>query len=641
MDEAGAVIDFDAVYEQLIVPAIVAVGLEPVRADEEMTGVVRKPVFERLILCEYAVADLTFANANVFYELGVRHAVRPYSTVLIFASGTRLPFDVALDRGLPYSLSPAGAPTDVDADCARLAERLEAAREVAAIDSPVFQLVEGFPDISRLKTDVFRDQVRYSAGWKERMARARGEGLEAVRQAERELGDLRDVEAGILIDLYLSYRAVKGYEEMISLAGRMPRPLAKTPLVREQLGLALNRLRRRTDAEHVLLGLIKEQGPSSETYGILGRVYKDEWDDAKQAGDTFLADGLLEKAIGAYLSGFETDWRDAYPGINALTLMEMRDPPDPRREQLLPGVSYAVERRLASPEADYWDHATRLELAVLAKDEAAAKRAVASALAMVRENWEPESTANNLRLIRSAREGRGDEVPWAAAIEQALLRRPGSALWLPSGFGVLSVLLIGAGSCRGRSVSSPLTFCSVDSRRGVRSRSDRFVPSALFSVVVRRGPNIQGVVHPRGSQRGSPLGPTVRFSGRTYLQLGRIARVLPAVAGCGCLPLAAVVAGTVAVGSARVIRWPAGRGRESWSLRMNGWRAVPDRGLPPLPVTCPVGPKSCAGAVRARRTAGGPSSLPGAPWRRSRLGRRSRTRTFPWSRSRHGHIAPD
>ena len=150
-DAAGATIDFNAVYQQLIAPAIRAAGLEPVRADDDMTGgIVHKPMFERLILCEYAVADLTFANANVFYELGVRHAVRPYSTVLVFAAGTRLPFDVALDRGLPYSLSPAGGPTDVGATRARLADRLVAARD-ASVDSPVFQLIEGFPDISRLK----------------------------------------------------------------------------------------------------------------------------------------------------------------------------------------------------------------------------------------------------------------------------------------------------------------------------------------------------------------------------------------------------------------------------------------------------------------------------------------------------------
>ena len=73
----GRLVDFDAVYEQLIKPAVVAAGLEPLRAAEEMTGgVINKQMYERLILCEYAVADLTTANAIVLYELGVRHAVR-------------------------------------------------------------------------------------------------------------------------------------------------------------------------------------------------------------------------------------------------------------------------------------------------------------------------------------------------------------------------------------------------------------------------------------------------------------------------------------------------------------------------------------------------------------------------------------
>ena len=72
------------------------------------------------------------------------------------------------------------------------------------------------------------------------------------------------------------------------------------------------------------------------------------------------------------MRGFEADWRDAYPGINAVTLMELCDPPDPRQQQLLPVVAYAVERRIAAGKPDYWDHATRLELAVLARDEAKA-----------------------------------------------------------------------------------------------------------------------------------------------------------------------------------------------------------------------------------------------------------------------------
>ena len=92
----GKTIDFDRVYSDIIKPAIEAAEMEQIRADEEQTGgIIHKPMYERLILCEFAVADLTTANANVFYELGLRHAVRPWSTVLIFGEGDRLPFDVA------------------------------------------------------------------------------------------------------------------------------------------------------------------------------------------------------------------------------------------------------------------------------------------------------------------------------------------------------------------------------------------------------------------------------------------------------------------------------------------------------------------------------------------------------------------
>lgn len=420
-DTSGSIVDFDAVYKDLIAPAIKEAELEPLRADEEMTGgIIHKPMFERLILCEYAVADLTTANANVFYELGIRHAVRPYSTALLFAEGGgRLPFDVAPLRAMPYRLTPDGKPADIKSTKAALVERLREAKNLTT-DSPVFQLVEGFPDIDHTKTDVFRDRVRYSAKIKKMLASARKKGIKVLRTLEQELGRIKDLESGVVIDLFLSYRAVEGWKEMIHLVNKMPPPLAATVMVQEQLALALNRAGKGEEAERVLLDLINKRGPSSETYGILGRVYKDCWEEALKRGKQFLARGLLEKAIVAYLHGFEADWRDAYPGINAVTLMEIKEPPDPRRIQLIPVVSYAVERRIASGKPDYWDHATRLELAVLAKDEARATAVLSDALASVREKWEPKTTARNLRLIREARERRKEIVPWAREIEEAL-----------------------------------------------------------------------------------------------------------------------------------------------------------------------------------------------------------------------------
>lgn len=426
-DAAGALIDFDAVYGELINPAIAEAGLEPLRADEEMTGgIIHKPMFERLILCEYAVADLTTANANVFYELGLRHAVRPSSTVLIFGEGSRLPFDVGLLRALPYELNAAGLPENVAQSRQNLLNRLVASRRAAVddpkavIDSPVYQLVENYPDIDRTKTDVFRERVRYSADVKARLAEARRQGIEALHRIEGELADTKEQESGIVIDLFLSYRAVKGWEEMIALVEKMSRPLATTVMVQEQLALALNRHGQGERAEEVITDLLGKRGASSETYGILGRIYKDRWEAALKNGDKIRARGLLDKAAEAYLRGFEADWRDAYPGVNAVTLMEIKEPPDPRREQLIPVVAYAVERRIAAGNPDYWDFATRLELAVLARDEGRAVSALGDALAAVREVWEPETTARNLRLIREAREHRQESLPWAKEIEEEL-----------------------------------------------------------------------------------------------------------------------------------------------------------------------------------------------------------------------------
>jgi tetratricopeptide (TPR) repeat protein len=424
-DAAGVLIDFDAIYQKIITSAIAGAGLQPIRADEELTGgIIHKPMFERLMLCEYAVADLTTSNANVFYELGVRHAVRPWSTVLLFAESSRLPFDIAYLRALPYRLSSEGKPIDIPTVKAALTRRLVEAKNEAT-DSPLytFDLIKNVPMIDHAKTDVFREQVQYSIVMKERLAKAREKGLAALKKIEQAFDEIKSVEGGVLIDLFLSYRSVKAWQAMIGLARKMPSPLRATVMVQEQLALALNRAGKGKEAERTLLDLIKNRGPSSETYGILGRVYKDRWEAASKVGRKTLARGLLDKAIDAYRKGFEADWRDAYPGVNLVTLMEVKDPPDPKREQLIPVVRYAVERKIAMGKPDYWDYATLLELAVLAKDEDRATRALSDALAAIREIWEPETTARNLKLIREARERRGESLAWAKEIEEELRLR--------------------------------------------------------------------------------------------------------------------------------------------------------------------------------------------------------------------------
>ncbi len=428
----GGNIDFDRIYEQAIGPAIEDAGLTPIRADAEKTGgIIHKAMYERLLLCEFAVADMTTANANVFYELGVRHAARPYTTIPIYAAQHKVPFNVNLLRALPYDLGEGNRFSDAEAKALRqaLKDRLLDLRREAAegepSDSPLFQLLDGYqaPDIRRLKTDIFRDRVRYSESLKAELKEIRKvQKPDELRAVQERLGELDRIEAGVLVDLFLSYRAVSDWQGMVDLYQELPAPLARTILLREQLGFAYNRLGDGDRALEILEGVEAEQGPSSETCGLIGRVYKDKWKQAKAEGAQAKARAFLDKAIDAYVRGFETDWRDHYPGINALTLLDIKGSEDAlaRKNELLPVVRFAVLQRLKSKKADYWDHATLLELAVLEGVEEAAGHHLGDALAAVREPWEPKSTADNLRLILEARQAQ-DRVPgWLPEIIQEL-----------------------------------------------------------------------------------------------------------------------------------------------------------------------------------------------------------------------------
>jgi tetratricopeptide (TPR) repeat protein len=422
-DNSGRVTNFDSVYKKIIGPAVEQAGLEPVRADEEkIGGTIHKPMFERLMLCHYAVADITGANPNVFYELGIRHALRPRSTVLLFVEGTVMPFDIALVRGIAYRTDGKGEPVDAHVPIASIADQLKAARGNPLDDSPIFQLLDNLPrvEIDHTKTDVFRKSVDYSKRYKERLSAAVRQGSTAVEDIAKEPGldNLLEVEAGVVVDLFLSLRDVKAYSGMIALYERMPPPLQQAKMMREQLGFALNREGRFEEAEKVLKGVIEQFGPSSESNALLGRIYKDRWEIAKKDSRPE-ARGLLRRAVDTYLAGFEADWRDAYPGINAVTLMEMGDKRDERQAQVLPVVRYSATRK-AKTNPDYWDYATLMELAVLAKDADDADDQLSEALGVARASWEIESTARNMRLVREAREARGEDVSWMKAIEDQL-----------------------------------------------------------------------------------------------------------------------------------------------------------------------------------------------------------------------------
>ncbi len=125
--------------ESIVEPAIRTIGLTVVRADQiDKPGMITRQIMEYLFKSRLVVADLSFANANVFYELALRHAAR-LPIVQIIRQGEPIPFDVnqmrtvTIDNRDIYTLLP-----NVEIYRSEIASQARRALDAGAeVDTPV------------------------------------------------------------------------------------------------------------------------------------------------------------------------------------------------------------------------------------------------------------------------------------------------------------------------------------------------------------------------------------------------------------------------------------------------------------------------------------------------------------------------
>src|SRR3984957_11366371 len=90
----GRVLDLDKSYKNIIKPAVENAGFTCIRADESQhSGMIDVPMYEMLYSADLVVADLSTANLNAVFELGVRYALKPRATIIIAESQFTIPFD--------------------------------------------------------------------------------------------------------------------------------------------------------------------------------------------------------------------------------------------------------------------------------------------------------------------------------------------------------------------------------------------------------------------------------------------------------------------------------------------------------------------------------------------------------------------
>ena len=326
-------IDFDRVEKELIRPAMGKASLTGGTTGEFIQqGNIRTDMFEQLLIADLVIADISIHNANVFYELGIRHAFRDKRTFLIKSKEDKTkeidtkeqeaPFDLKTDRYLSYD---GGDPAlSVEA----LANALNATLDSQRADSPVYQLLPALepsdPDKFLVVPLDFREEVERAEANKNcadlQLLAAeldgfawRVAGLRLVGHAQFRLKDWPGAKA--------TWQAVRDYDDMDVEANTL-------------LATIFQRLGDLVSSDHAVERALQNKEISgrdrAEVRALMARNAKVQWEqswatalDVESAQKSALGSPYLEKSFELYREGFIEDRNHFYSGLNALAMVTM------------------------------------------------------------------------------------------------------------------------------------------------------------------------------------------------------------------------------------------------------------------------------------------------------------------------------
>jgi MAP3K TRAFs-binding domain len=421
--ETGRVLDLDKSYKYLIKPAVKAADLNCVRADEILhSGEIDKPMYRMLLEADVVVADLSTSNRNAIYELGVRHALKPYTTVIIAEDqmmGSKF-FDLSHIVIRPYHhLGEDIGASEVERFTAELTAALKeiTSKDPADQDSPVYGHLHGLKQPLLPTEGVQPEKTIAASATKDVPAHSE---LIARVDAAQSKGDW--VKAKMLLEEIREAR--RGNEAVGSSA--------EDPYIIQRLALATYQRNYPSpeaafkEARDLLSLLDPETSNDTETLGLWGSVHKRTWEATKDPS-------ALNEAIRGYERGFYLR-NDFYNGINYAFLLNGRAANTPNLGEAI--ADFVQARRIrqeviricekwltdedvtdASPAQDhglmgmaaraegavakrYWVLATLAE-AHVGLEDGLGDASLAKALAAAPEEWMKKSTQEQVNKLKA------------------------------------------------------------------------------------------------------------------------------------------------------------------------------------------------------------------------------------------------
>lgn len=336
-------IDLDRIYTKVIRPLFEEelTGYKLIRADEIAgSSIIDVSMYALLLNADLVIADLTTLNPNAIYELGVRHAVRPFSTIIMVQNDNKLPFDLEHSRYLTYE--EIGEELDED-EASKIKKGLKdfiKSSEGNIVDSPLYTYLPNTepPKISDEEYNKF------------------------IQEAE----ESNETIMKLLSDAKKLMKSDR-FEEATQKWKKLRQALPNNEYIVQQLALSLykSKVPNETKALENGLDIIKELNPEKsldlETLGITGAIYKNLY----RLNNNF---DYLDDAIKYYKKGFviRQDYYNGENYANCLALktekkditLETKNYLYYESKKVYSEVISIVESSLSEEEENYWMYAT-------------------------------------------------------------------------------------------------------------------------------------------------------------------------------------------------------------------------------------------------------------------------------------------
>jgi tetratricopeptide (TPR) repeat protein len=300
--ESGRDINLDKSYTSIIKPVFKKLGIKCFRSsDLKQSGVIDVKMYEHIMKADLVIADISTLNVNAIYELGIRHALRPNTTIVLcedeLLKNKRLPFDINHLTIHPYKHH--GEVLDHD-EVKRFKKYLRKLIthiiEEPTVDSPVYTF------LPNLRPPSFTE-----------------EELKEIFEIEDSTNTISK-----LLEIAEEKKDKKEYTEAVEL---LEKALSQTPNQNDSFiiqRIALNTYKsekpNKIDSLKLAKEILRKLGPNHttdpETLGLMGSINKRLYEEVHD-------EIYLNKSIHYYERGYYVK-QDYYNGINVAFLYSLK-----------------------------------------------------------------------------------------------------------------------------------------------------------------------------------------------------------------------------------------------------------------------------------------------------------------------------